>query len=513
MVTRVRFSGLLLGLLASCGGTTVGDPEVAADGSGNSPTAGAGSAGGNGGSSSAGSGSGSQPSVSAGASGKPNAAPATPDPAPAKPSATPITPDATPVLPEPTAPTTPPAAYDGQGFVVHEWGTNTVVSASNGTLQAGLHHEEEDLPGFVYDRLKSVAVEDIGTTSKVVIKMETPVLYFYAPSSLTVHASVGFPSGVLTQWYPGVSSFLPPIEWTIATSPPRDGAMGPTLATPNCIEKYQKNGLLDWGAFELLGTRPATETLPHAPLDEFTWGYAREVASNAVRFPDGETEQFLFYRGLSNVELPATTRALGGGRLSIENHATVPLGATFVVDVRSDSGAFNAYSGGVGASATAELEAPAEGAQLPLEAFVTSLGSAVTAALDATGLYHDEAVAMVNTWSRQWFRTPGLRVFYLAPQTWTDAVLPLTLEPTPASLVRVMVVRVELLTPEVEAVDASAADRFSSDEAAARAHFAALGRFGEPRLRRALELVPSAAGEAYLATLVPEFQRASGLGE
>jgi hypothetical protein len=171
------------------------------------------------------------------------------------------------------------------------------------------------------------------------------------------------------------------------------------------------------------------------------------------------------------------------------------------------------YSSGVGASATAELDAPAEGAQMPLDAFTESLAQAVTGALDATGLYHDEAVAMVNTWSHQWFKTPGLRVFYLAPQAWTDAVLPLTLDPLPASLVRVMMVRVEVLTPEVEAADASAADGFEADEAGARAYFAALGRFGEPRLRRALELVPSAAGQAFLATLVPEFQRSSGLGE
>src|SRR5262249_6403554 len=157
-----------------------------------------------------------------------------------------------------------------------------------------------------------------------------------------------------------------------------------------------------------------------------------------------------------------------------------------VVDVQSDSGAFGVHSAGVAAGATLELSAPAESEQQPLDAFTEALGTAVTAALDATGLYHDEAVAMVNTWSHQWFKTPGLRVFYLAPQAWTDDVLPLTLDPLPESLVRVMMVRVELLTPELEAEDAAAADQFSADGAAARAYFASLGRFGEPRLRRAL---------------------------
>ena len=112
---------------------------------------------------------------------------------------------------------------------------------------------------------------------------------------------------------------------------------------------------------------------------------------------------------------------------------------------------------------------------------------------------------------RQWFLTPGLRVFYLAPQAWTDAVLPLTLDPIPDELVRVMVVRVELLTPGVEADDARAVELLATDAASARAHFEALGRFAEPRLRRALELAPSAAGDAYLSEFAPQVPRASGL--
>ncbi len=48
-----------------------------------------------------------------------------------------------------------PKHYPGQGFIVHEWGTDTIVVGSNGSLQRGLHHEEEDLPAFVYDRMKA----------------------------------------------------------------------------------------------------------------------------------------------------------------------------------------------------------------------------------------------------------------------------------------------------------------------------------------------------------------------
>ncbi len=41
--------------------------------------------------------------------------------------------------------------------------------------------------------------------------METPVTYFYSDKALSVNASVGFPKGVFTQWYPSQMSFYPPV--------------------------------------------------------------------------------------------------------------------------------------------------------------------------------------------------------------------------------------------------------------------------------------------------------------
>src|SRR4029077_6527168 len=34
------------------------------------------------------------------------------------------------------------------------------------------------------------------------VRMETPVLYFYAPQPTTVDVRVRFPQGVITEWYP-----------------------------------------------------------------------------------------------------------------------------------------------------------------------------------------------------------------------------------------------------------------------------------------------------------------------
>ncbi len=71
------------------------------------------------------------------------------------------------------------------------------------------------------------------------------------------------------------------------------------------------------------------------------------------------------------------------------------------------------------------------------------------AMLIANGLYEKEADAMLNTWRDSWFEE-GLRVFYLMPRKTTDAILPIVIEPEPAGLVRVLVGRTEIITPEME---------------------------------------------------------------
>jgi hypothetical protein len=394
-----------------------------------------------------------------------------------------------------------------------------VVSGSDGSLQLGLHHEEEDLPPFVYNRLEAAVARPNPdpVNGNVHVKMETPVLYFYSDKALTVHASVRFPKGVFTQWYPGAAFFRPPIFWesygsgNTAPSSAKDPAIDHKVAmnSERCSDLYRQNGLLDWGAFEVLAPGSEPETLRDAPLAAYTWSYARNVQANALRFPDKESERFLFYRGLSNLDLPARTQALRGGNIVLSNTGSAPLGAAFVVDVQKDSAGFVAHPEGVPALGAAALHTP--GAHLPLDAYVRDLSEAVLQALVAEGLYADEAQAMVDTWQRQWFRTPGLRVLYLAPQSWTESVIPLTLDPVPDSLIRVMMVRVELLTPELEAEDRAALAAMDADPSAAKAHFAAAGRFAEPRLRRALSLAPSSAGETYLGEIVTEVPRAGAL--
>jgi hypothetical protein len=414
------------------------------------------------------------------------------------------------------------AKYPGTGFIVHEWGTNTIVVGSGGQMQRGLHHEEEDLPGFVYDRLK--AGGELGTS--VDVKMETPVTYFYSDKPLTAQVKVAFPQGVLTQWYPAVRSFSPWLAYPGQVV--ADPVMDPRFTSPNatCVAEYADgkeiaNGLLDWGAVNILA-RGTTVAPPDAPIDQYTWSHARAVDSNplAITVPgrDGSTstqnERFLFYRGLGNLSFPLDLRASADGNVVAMNLSKVDMkGAVFFLDVAADSGAFVVHAEGLDGGGEIQEPAGAGGAR-PIDAYSDALGAAMTAELDKTGLYHDEAVAMVNTWKRQWFKTPGRRVLYLAPAAWTDAQIPLTIDPAPDQVTRVMVIRVEVLTPALEGDDVKYAGMLDVDYASGSTHFKALGRFAEPRLRRAVQLLGGAsAGCQRLLGEIASPNTSAGTGE
>ena len=119
-----------------------------------------------------------------------------------------------------------------------------------------------------------------------------------------------------------------------------------------------------------------------------------------------------------------------------------------------------------------------------------SLRDELVKTLTAQGLYEKEAAAMVKTWSNSWFED-GLRVFYIVPRKTTDAILPITITPAPAELNRVLVGRLEIITPEMELAIQSAAQKFFEGSIESRAEalksLHPYGRFAEPTLRRLME--------------------------
>lgn len=74
--------------------------------------------------------------------------------------------------------------------------------------------------GFVYTRIENPEGAEIRQGWKCVkcqfdatVRMETPVLYFYADKETDVSVRVGFPRGKITEWYPQASAAYPYLDW------------------------------------------------------------------------------------------------------------------------------------------------------------------------------------------------------------------------------------------------------------------------------------------------------------
>src|SRR5436190_957992 len=94
----------------------------------------------------------------------------------------------------------PSMADDKDKFIVHEWGTFSTFSGSDGKLMK-FQPNDTDLPLFVHSRFRNTK----GGYTDALVSLETPVLYFYTSRDRTVNVHVDFPKGVMTDWYPEAS--------------------------------------------------------------------------------------------------------------------------------------------------------------------------------------------------------------------------------------------------------------------------------------------------------------------
>lgn len=317
------------------------------------------------------------------------------------------------------------------GYVLHEWGTFTTLAGSDGVLLDGIHADDHALPDFVHSR-EGERDGFFGTS----VKMETPVIYLYSDREREVRVKVAFPGGLLTTWYPQVRRLSP----AIAKEPPP-----------------LKDGVLDWGTVKVLAPGLGLEKLPAVdPADP--WALARAPESNVLRLCGAgeEHERYLFYRGLGRFDLPLKA-SLVDGKVAVEGAAKGRVVQVEGKRIRT------------GLLGEALKETTAD-----------DLVATLAAEYACEGLSHPEALAMVRTWRKSWLETPGLRVLVPLPREATDALLPLELSPAPRESVRVLVARLDILTPaEERRAEAVALTAATAAEAAER-----LGRFAVPVLRR-----------------------------
>jgi hypothetical protein len=333
-------------------------------------------------------------------------------------------------------------AADATDFTVHEWGTFTSVSGSDGVLLPGLQTEEEPLPTFVYSHEGMGPYATKGWMRRlqnVTIKMETPVIYFYTSQPFEAHVRVGFNGGSISQWFPARSG---------GETPPPAPKMA-TFGSPGGDIDFAKgyNGSIEWNV-QVQPPSEADGAAVFKPGATPTWLYPRQTDSALVRTKDGAAEKFLFYRGLGNFSLPVKFTLPSADTLHIENTSSAPIPAMLIFNHSQygDQVGFVLLDPlNAGETRTVKLAVPATSTNWQHEVYATMRGALVRA-----GLFPKEADAMLQTWWNSYFLQPGLRAFWIVPKNFTRAVLPLTVEPPPREQTRVLVGRSELLTPVFE---------------------------------------------------------------
>jgi hypothetical protein len=339
----------------------------------------------------------------------------------------------------------------GQPLIVHEWGTFTSLQDEAGRTLGGINTDDEPVPTFCHD-LDSLLIAGPGELPPIVFKgvasclpdvtmrLETPVLYFHRPGGasgpLSASVKVAFRGGWLTQFYPAAET---------------DGysrSAGLTDAT---------TGTLAWNDLRIGVDGKGPQTT------ERVWTAPRDVQALSVSATNGESERFLFYRGVGHVECPLqlrrtadSTRLEGRSQIGpgLTNCQPMTIQHLWLASFRSGGAcAFRSLPPVTldGRNATADQAAlftvPAQFARGEYSgANLSQLREEMRLALQEEGLYADEAEALLNTWDLSYFKSAGLRLFFMVPRAWTDSHLPLEIS-VPCEIKRAMVGRLELVTP------------------------------------------------------------------
>ena len=346
---------------------------------------------------------------------------------------------------------------ENDGLLVHEWGTFTSLQDDDGRELSGINVDDEPVPRFVHDVNPALLASPVLTSTHweyrmkgaprahplVTMRLETPVIYFYPPKgaadSFPVDVNVKFRGGWLTQFYPHAVFSAPQLE---------TGSFDFGKLTPETV------GSLTWNDLKVGTDAAGPET------KERVWLAPRKVGAANVTNTDGESEKYLFYRGVGNLKAPLRiTMDRGSHVLSVfGNFAAVPLGKEtaavpplWVTQVRQDGAMAYRRIDGFTVSGDQKQLLGKGSCQFEAADFSRQnrpkLEAEMHAALVEDGLFADEATALLSTWQWSYFESAGLRVFYLVPRQWTDFYLPLAISGNPKTE-RVMVGRIELISDE-----------------------------------------------------------------
>lgn len=375
-------------------------------------------------------------------------------------------------------------------WAVHEWGTFTSLVGSDGVAQNGMSGEDEALPDFVHSfgdssqkpqahlfahlppgpptppapaprpgcpRISKVPCEFL-TGQQITQKMETPVVYFHSDEEREVRFEVGFPGGIISQSYPAA-----------------------TLSSPEAVPGVElRNGFARYDVRILKKDAPVP---PVSPANIYS--HARNAKSDLVQV-GSETEKFIFYRGLGAFHTRLQVRSQQGS-LDLENRDNSVLPAAFLLATdgtgRGRLVALGELQPGSRRHLTARQLQSLQTHLQPESLFLPKARALLGKALVQSGLFADEARAMLDTWEHGYFKTPGLRILYVLSPAEVAALLPARLQPAPDQFSRAFVGRIEILldTQENQILKSILSEKENYQTSA-------LGRLAYPTLLRVREV-------------------------
>jgi hypothetical protein len=331
-------------------------------------------------------------------------------------------------------------------LTVHEWGTFTSIAGNDGQAVEWLPLTgSTDLPGFVEHFRNASFKRGLNGT----VRMETPVLYFHATHETTVSVRVAFSRGLITEWYPRANRVEPNQQLTDVS-----------------LRQGHTDGSIAWDSVTISPDHGAS--FPREDGDNPYYA-ARETSASPllIKTPAGQQqEKFLFYRGVSVFAVPLLAKLTPNAAVQVTDRAKEEIPNIILFERRGEKIGYRVFNS---LQKETNLDPP------ELTSTIDSLASELQQMLASQGLYQDEARAMVETWRHSWFEE-GSRLLYLVPRPFVDAVLPLSISPTPGQTVRVFVGRLELVTP---ATQKAVQQAFASHDTEAQQKYA---RFLEPIL-------------------------------
>ena len=289
-----------------------------------------------------------------------------------------------------------------------------------------------------------------------------------------MQVEVIFPTGIWTQWYPQATTVAPGIVQAGSPSRTRNGSISwDVVVRPPNMKQRHAAGDERRSAVELRprrGLACVTTLKPESCTRSRNGNSSSSTADSAKRHCP--SMRVMEQTGESRRRRP---RQRAAARLHPARRERA-----WRVFLRPFVGPANASTQPV----------PSMVAARPLDAFVTQVSTDVASRLMRAGCMRRKRCAMVNTWASSYFKTDGVRLLFVMPQSWTDRYIPMRITPEPEELVRVMVGRVELLDRARELRAEKAISALASPDASVREQaFDTLrdgGRYVEPIVRRTL---------------------------